>query len=235
MRFRKFFQDDGARAFLVAAVGVGKQVADGDRRHAVFAERAGRRPHRVLVERLDLVAFPADPAGNFPRHALRRDRFRLLIEIIERIAVARLGLDLLHGAVALGDHQPDPRAAHLQQRVGRDRRAVAEEFDGAGRRSPGDVIVHPVQHAESRVGRGGRDLFDGDLAGIDIEQNEVRVGAADIDAEAVTRIRSHSCSRQLNIQGKAEFYPNAGNPSPPARHAMDRMFPATEFQPILLL
>ena len=191
MRLGKFVKDRRPGAFFVAGIGVGKQIADGNRGHALFAEFPGRLTDGSLIQRMDLVAFPADPAGNFPRHALRCDRLRLLVEIIERVAVAGLGLNFLHRTVAFGDHQPDARAPHLKQRIRRDRRAVAEEFDGARRRSFGDKIIDAVQHAKGRIGRRRGYFLDRNFTRFHIEQNKVSMSAADVDAEAIAGIRCH--------------------------------------------
>ncbi len=53
-----------------------------------------------------------------------------------------------------------------------------------------------VEHAERRVLRRARHLLDQELAGRRVEQHQVGVGAADVDAEPVPRRAAvHACDR----------------------------------------
>ena len=84
-------------------------------------------PRRDLIKKYRGSYFfmNANPmASKYRPPSLRRDRLRLLIEIIERIGVARLALHLLDRVVAARDQQAYLGTAHLKQRIGGDRCAV---------------------------------------------------------------------------------------------------------------
>ena len=56
----------------------------------------------------------------------------------------------------------------------------------AGAMPRGDEPGDAVEHAERGIFRRARDLLDQQLAGRGVEQHEIGVGAADVDAEPVT-------------------------------------------------
>ena len=122
-----------------------EQVADRDRLDARGLQLARGLPHGVASRARAHVAGVVGALGDFPRQALRRDRRGLRVEIVEQIAVARLVLHLLHGAIALGDEQADLGAAHLQERVGGDGGAVREELDLGGRDAARDEARDAVE------------------------------------------------------------------------------------------
>src|SRR5580698_6356848 len=107
-----------------------KQITHRDGYNARGLQRGGRLTHRVLIQRLKLSAAVIDAPADLMSETLRRDGRRLLVEIIERVAVACLALRLLHGPKAPVDQEPNLRAAHLQKRVGGDRGAVRKKLDG---------------------------------------------------------------------------------------------------------
>src|SRR6185437_7869360 len=74
-----------------------RETARGSARRFQFG---GCVAHRTLVERFEHGAGVVDAAADLARQALRCDRRRLLKEIIEYVAVARLALRFLHGAKA---------------------------------------------------------------------------------------------------------------------------------------
>ena len=55
----------------------------------------------------------------------------------------------------------------------------------AGRDAPRDEARNAVEHAERGILRRARDLLDHKLAARGVEQHQIGVGAADIDAEPV--------------------------------------------------
>ena len=67
-----------------------------------------------------------------------------------------------------------------------EKNSIGGEIDARGE------LLDAAQHAERRIGRRGRDLFDGEGAVGEIEQDEVRVGAADIDPQPIT-LHEHQC------------------------------------------
>ncbi len=160
MHAREFLVDEAARRLLVRGVHEREQVADRDRVDARNLELTCRGAHGRLIERQEHVAEIIRPFGDFPGEALRRDRLRLGVEIVEQIAVARLVLHLLHRAVAFGDEEPDLGAAHLQQRIGGDGGAVSEKTDVSGRDALGNESPEPLEHAQRGIFRRARDLLD---------------------------------------------------------------------------
>ena len=119
-----------------------------DTRGLEFARRA---PHRLVVERNEDLAQIIAALGDLAGAALRRDRRRFVVKIIEQVAVARLVLDFLDRPKTLGDQQPDLGAAHLQQRIGGDGGAVGEEVDCRGIDAAADEIFDAVEHAGRRI------------------------------------------------------------------------------------
>ena len=148
---RRLFLDDAARLFLMLRIHEGEEVADRNRLAARIAQLARGLAHGVAVERDEHVACIVGAFGNLPRQALRRDGRRLGVEIVEQVAVARLLLDFLHGAIALGDEHADLGAAHFKQRIGGDRRAMGKELDGSRIDTARSEFRHAVQDAERRV------------------------------------------------------------------------------------
>ena len=183
---RKVRADQRPRALLVRGVHVGVQVADRDRDDARLLQFRGGVANRLLVERFEFGACVIDAARDLARETLRGDRDRLLVEVVERIAVARLRLHFLDGAKAAIDQQADLCAAQFEQRVGGDGGAVGEEFDGGKVDAARGVLGDAVQHPDRRVRRRRRHLLDRDRAVGRIEQDKVGVGAADVDTQSVT-------------------------------------------------
>ena len=185
MRVGKNLADQRAGALFVRGIHEGEQVAHRDRDDAGRFELRRRTAHRVLVERLEHGARVIDAAADLAGQTLRRDRRRLLEEIIEHIAVARLALGLLDGAKAAVDEEADFGAAHFQQRIGGDRGAVGEKFDCRQIDAARGKVADAAHDAERGIFRRGRDLLDGERAVGNVEQHQVGVGAADIDAQSI--------------------------------------------------
>jgi hypothetical protein len=190
MELRTFRLDQRAGFLLMRRVHEREQVADRDRFDPGRVELACGAAHRLAIEPHEHAAFVVAALGNLPGQALRRDRERLGVEIVEQVAVARLVLDFLHGAEALGDEEPDLGAAHLQERVGGDGGAMGEKRDARGRDAALGETRHAVEHTERRILRRARHLLDHHLSGRGIEQDQVRVGAAHIDTQPILR-RAH--------------------------------------------
>ena len=103
------------------------------------AEEPRGGAHAVLVERPQFLAEKIQPAADLADIAQRHDALRLHPEI--RIAVAlgyRLTGDFENMPEAVGDDQAEAGDLALQERVGRDRRAVRQhrEIVDAGAASP---------------------------------------------------------------------------------------------------
>ena len=116
--------------------------------------------------------------------------------------------------VALGDQEPDLGAAHFQQRVGRDGGAVGEEIDFGWIDAAAHETRNAVEHAGCRIVRRARHLLDQQRPRRHIVQNEVRVGAAHVDAQPIAR-DGHG-----RVNGRDAFLPSPlwGGLSDAARH-----------------
>ncbi len=62
---------------------------------------------------------------------------------------------------------------------------MREKLDLRGRNTLGNEVGETFQYTECRIFRRARDLRDRKLAGVGIEQNQIGMRAAHIDAEAV--------------------------------------------------
>ena len=61
-------------------------------------------------------------------------------------------------------------------------------------------LGEPVEHAERGIFRRARDLLDRKLARFGVEQHEIGMGAADVDAETIARL-VHVGLRVANCAG----------------------------------
>src|SRR5712671_1242419 len=183
----KLRQDECTSLLLVGRVHEGEQVTNGDGLHAGGFEFLRCPPHRGAIERNQHIAEIVGALGDLACAALRRDRNGLLVEVIERIAVTGLSRDFLDRAVALGDQEPDTGPTHFKERIGGDGGAVGEEIDLRGIDAPADEIRDAVEHACGRIARGARHFLHQQRPGGHVVQHEIRVGAADIDADPIAR------------------------------------------------
>ena len=145
--FGKFLSDDAARRLLMRGVRIREEVADGDGTDVRRFQVAHRVSYRVGVEGHEHVARVVGPLGDLLGQALRRDRRGLRVKIVDQHRVARLVLNLLYGAEALRDEEANARAAHLEQRVRGDRRAVAEKAHAGGIDTLGGEFRDTREHA----------------------------------------------------------------------------------------
>ena len=162
-----------AEPALVRRTGVAVEETDGDRRRPAARDGGQRACHLTRAERrLD---------GPVDEHALahadapraRHERRRpARLERVER--GAHLAADLEHVLEAGGGEQRDARAAPLEERVGRDRRAVVQARGAAQRGEPG-------AHRGRRVVRRGADLQDTEPPAD--HGHQVGEGAAGVDAD----------------------------------------------------
>ena len=79
----KFRRDQPAGFLFVGRVHERKQVANRDRMDTRGLEIARRAPHRLAVERNEDLAQIIAALGNLMGAALRRDRRRFVVKIIE--------------------------------------------------------------------------------------------------------------------------------------------------------
>ena len=186
----------------------GEEIADRDGLHARIAQLARGLTYRVAIKRDQNRARVIGAFGDIAGQALRRDGRGLGVEIIEEIAIARLGLHLLNGAEAFGDQQAHLCPAHFEQRIGGDGGAMREECNLVRRDPARHESRDPIEHPERRIFRRARHLLDHELAARHIQQHEIRMSAADVDAEPVT-LMGH-----LAFQGREKNEAQARRPSP---------------------
>ena len=159
-------------------------------RDLVLGERHEDLARRPDPLRDDLPVAPPDERAVLPRHLL-----------VDRVVLgALMAGDVEDVAVAARRDQPHARAVVLQERVGRDRRAVEERVDGSR-------IAVRAAHARDQAlgGIGGRrgHLVDPDLRGLRVGDDDVRERPADVDAGELHRPLGPvlgSCSRSVEDQ-----------------------------------
>ena len=182
--FRQTLREDGADALLVGRVRVGVQQADGDARHPLRLERGHQAMHRLFVEwhqhfAAGVQAFRHGVA-TLPGHERRRpvDVHVVLLETVlirhfQRVAVAGRG------------DEGEGGAAPLDERVGRQRRAVQDDGDVLGA-APAE-LEHLVQAGQRTGGwrRVGGEHLRGEHLAAAVEHH-VRERAADVDGDSLT-------------------------------------------------
>ena len=148
-----------------------------------------------LVERAKLLAAEIQPPAGLAHETQRHDAVGLHPEV--RVAVAlghRLTRDLQNVPEALGNDQPERVDLALQQRIGRNRRAVRQAYDAAGNcRRPVEDGADAAHQRNAGIGRRARHLGDGDGARGGIDRNDIGKRAAGVDADPVTRLACGLC------------------------------------------
>ena len=179
----KHLMEDLAGALLVGGVGIRVQIADRDRFDARGPDPLRRGAHVRFVEGTQHLAARSgalvDLESMLPRHQRRRPLVQRLVEVRHPHPP-----ELQHVAEPAGGEQCGGRALAFEDRVGRDRAAVQQLFEGIERGSelfeqaadPGDDRIRVV------VGRRGK-LARGELP-IGREYGNVGEGAADIGSGA---------------------------------------------------
>ena len=129
-RQRQVWRDlggDGGDPLLVRWVRERVHQRDAQRGDAVVAQLDDRLAHRVLVELADDLAVAVDPLAGLTDVLQRDERLGLVVdhEAEQRAGGPRLG-EVQQVAEAVRGDQADARAAALEHRVGRDRRAVQD-------------------------------------------------------------------------------------------------------------
>jgi len=176
--------DQRRQPSLVHRVHVGVQQADRDRLDALGDQLADDPARSVLVEGLPDLAIGQEPLAHFaakpPRHEGRR---RIDEEVVH--VVAAFVADLERVAEALGGQERRPRALALDERVGRERRAVDDRPHGArGNRRLLEERADALLDRVRRIFRRGEDLAHARGPRRRVDDDEVGEGAADVDAQA---------------------------------------------------
>ena len=202
---RIFRAHDFRRPSLMGWVGVGMQQTDADGIDARFAKEPRRGADALLVERPQLFAEEVEAAACLPHIAQRDDALRLHPEI--RIAVAlghRLAGDFQDMTKAVGDDQAKSGNLALQERIGRDRRAMRQHGELVDAGAPfAEDRMDAANQRNGRIGRRRRNLGHPHRARFVVDANDVGKSAAGIDADPQRRTFAthNSCPARLVSAG----------------------------------
>ena len=147
------------RRALSSCVGADKAVEEAHRHrlHAGVAQPTHCRAERCLIQRRFHRAVVAHALGHFQAEVARHQRRRLVgLQVVQ--VGALLPADLQQVAKAVGGDQPGLHAAMLDQRIGRDGRAVAEI---ANRARPDADLPDTFRHTPCDEPRDGSSGVDG--------------------------------------------------------------------------
>ena len=163
-----------------------EQQAHRDQLEIVRLELAHGVAQRRLVERAEHVAAEIDALLDLARLARRHQRLGLVVHDVEdRGAVGtRLLADRIDAAESFRHQQAGPHALALEQRIGADRGAVAEIADVGCRDAVGQQRLEAREDSARRIVGRGRELGDGDRAGLLVEIDEIRKRPSGIDRDA---------------------------------------------------
>ena len=139
---------------LVRRVGKAVQKADRDALDAERGEPVGQRIDRLLVERRHDPAARVDPLRHDKAQAARHQR-RRQVDIDVVLLEAVLVPDLDRVAEPLGRDQRGPGALALDDRVGRQRRAVDDDRQIGRRRAPASRSTARIASMTARSGASG--------------------------------------------------------------------------------
>ena len=158
----------------------------------------GNAPNRLLVERLDHRAIRRSPLGDTEAPVTRhKGRGLFETQIVER--GPRLTPDLQDVAEALGRDQRGRGDVSLDDRIGRNRRAM--HHIGHLRRV--DIVLaqdaaHRIDEPNGRICRGGGHFGDMQLARLFTDQCGVGEGSPGIDPQSISLTHSAS-SRSRSV------------------------------------
>jgi hypothetical protein len=175
--------ENASRPLLVIAIEETEQEAYRDRFDIVFQKPLGGAPDVVLVERLDDLALVVEPLAHLVGETLRRQQRRLHVERIQQVIRVRLRptARLVDGAKAPGNQQTGLDTLALDQRVGRDRRAVDQKSNIGRIDAAGKEFVEGADHRLRRIRRNGGNLGDAALAAFGIERDQIGERATGVD------------------------------------------------------
>ena len=204
------------RAALVCGIGVGVVQGHGDGVDALRPEARRRRPHGILVEGRQDRAVECGAAGDFVDALGGHRAFRLDPDVGVGHAVHAVTPDFQNVLEPFGHQHADGRALALQYGVGGDGGAVEDAADlGIGYTILFEYAGYACDKAAGRVvGCGGR-LVQPNLAGGEIQQDNVGEGSADVYREGVV-IHRHSPSARAPCRERQSPRPRCSS-SPASR------------------
>ena len=164
-------------ALFVCRIDVAVQEMDDERFAAFRGEALGRFAHGEFVERNDLFALGVHALGDFHAQLARYQRFEPAFQTV--CIGPRAAAQLQHVAEALRGDEPGLCKLPLQQCIGRGRGAVHEHPELRQRKLR---LFERREHPESLVLDRGGNLGEPHLARYGVERDQVREGAANVDA-----------------------------------------------------
>ena len=173
-------------AALVLGIDVAVDEADRDRLDAVGLQLGQRLIDVVERERRLDLAVIENALTHFEPPCAWHEVGRVVEEQIVKVGavVAPGAADFQDVAEALGGQERGLRALALDHHVGRDRSAVADEADVAGRGlAQLENALEAVKRADRRVARGRGHLGGPHLPGRVIEQDDVGERSANVDTD----------------------------------------------------
>jgi len=179
---------------LVVRMAEGKQAGDRDRLRLQGHHRGDDAPHLGLGQ-LDQNAVGTHALSDADHTVARQERRRVIPRQVVEVG-AILAAQPQQVLESGGGDERDPRAAPLEQRIGRDGGAVDENCLG-GTHPPSLFPIPPVvdrtKQPDRWIFRRRRDLANLDAAVV-VQSDEIGERAADVDAEphGTRRHRSHS-------------------------------------------
>ncbi len=190
--------DDLGGALLVGRVAIREEE---DHRHGLDAlggELARGVPDGVLVEGHEDLAARAEALRHLEASPSRHERCRTPVEHVvhlEEIAAS----DLEDVAEALGRDEARPGPCSLEERIDADGRAVDDE---AAVRELRARLVDAAEHAVEQIARRAERLAGGDGARGLVEHDQVREGAADVDADSLCHASAPQPRRGSRIRAR---------------------------------
>jgi hypothetical protein len=183
-QLRKSLAGDLLDRLLVLRIGIGMQQADGDRGDAGRGQRLKRMNRACVIKRLDHLAFGIDAFRH--RHAVpprHQRRVRPPVNVIN-VRLARGAADRQHVTEAVRRDQADIDIFLLNDDVGDERGAVDESFDvGMAELRFVQDFLDAVENTDAEILRRRRHLESPEDRRPGIEQDEIGVGTAGVDAD----------------------------------------------------
>ena len=177
-------------SLLVGGVAIREQEDDRHRLDAGGQQLAGGRPHGLFVERHQHLARRAQALRHLARAAARHQWLGTPIEHVvhlQEVAAA----DLEDVAKSRGGDEAGARPLQLEERVDPDRGPVDDE---PAVRQPDAGLVDAGEDALEELAGGAQSLGGDDGARGLVERDEVREGAADVDADSQSHVTPYQAS-----------------------------------------
>src|SRR5580765_3668826 len=190
------------------------QIADGNAFDSAFQQRGDLACEAVAIERRQNLAITVDTFAHAAAQLPRHERLRQL-ELQVVVVVPRLASDREHVDESVCGQQPGARALALDHRIGCERRAVHQYADVPRRQVRlRKQALQPADHGLGGVGRRRQRLAKPERSVLDILENEIRKGAANVDADPES-IHVHLTSIRKTLRMTTSIGQSVSTPSRP--------------------